>query len=302
MISSEFFIYLLIIIQIYFPGQYCTDDLISEQSRPTLKKEIFGIKLRSSSSVLLAEVESLFGKAVCVKLMRDRDGCTNLMLDSEGYIKAHSKVAQDGTPVILLDDSHQTEEVLVHELFHLKLFANGFPELKAGMWVNQDDEINSKFIYQLEALIRDTIQHWRFYPEMRRMGFRHHLGGVQEFKSAMERGHFENVTTGNEWLFLPLFYYKAYLEFSDEKKLLAQIDEWYKAKKWDYYAKIGDELVQVIKELKPLTPQTEYDAFLRCANIINQGRAKFDEREWRTERKGDFVQHIAPYLITPFDK
>lgn len=205
---------------------------------------------------------------------------------------------RDGTPTVLLDYSNQTEEMVVHELFHLKLIYQGFPELRWRMWLRENEIANDKLFQMVQTLISDTIHHWLFYPEMRRMGLDPGKGNKQDLKNAMERGYFENVTTENEWLFLPLFYFKDYLEL-DDKNFLAQVREWYGKKHWENYLKTAEELVRVVIIANPTTPRMEYETFLRCANIIGQGRMKFDGQDWRTETKGTFNQHIAPYLVTP---
>jgi hypothetical protein len=69
---------------------------------------------------LLDAVERLRGKPVSVVFRNDlREG-----------ILGYSYTKEDGTPtMIIVPGSGQTEENVVHELYHLKMLAEGYPLL-----------------------------------------------------------------------------------------------------------------------------------------------------------------------------
>jgi hypothetical protein len=88
---------------------------------------MFGVRLSSASADLAAEVEQLYRKSL-----------SEIRSYGPGSILAHSQVYNDGTPMITTYTSpNVAEDTIVHELHHLKLIAQGFPEIIQGkvLWV-----------------------------------------------------------------------------------------------------------------------------------------------------------------------
>ena len=75
-------------------------------------------------------------------------------------------ITPDGTPTIKCHQAHGdlNEEIIVHQLAHLKLKAAGFPtiefngiERNLSQWIDDD--------------LYDSIQHWIMYPHLRKLGY-----------------------------------------------------------------------------------------------------------------------------------
>src|SRR3989338_8254912 len=111
---------------------------------------LFGIELSFSASELHASVVRHFGKPIL------EEQTHNWPAEARG----RSRVNPDGTPLITINTATgRTQSTIVHELFHLWLRTEGFPELE----VQGGNAITKQFLGALFCSIKHSI----FFPTMR---------------------------------------------------------------------------------------------------------------------------------------
>lgn len=251
--------------------------------------KMFGINLSPAAFRLVAIVEEFYGKPI-----REED-----LENWEPSRYGEFTVADDGTPVIRINASTgRTEATIVHELLHLKLSAEGFASLVFNLESGPRNESNSAYLGWLDFHLRDPIQHWIIYPEMRRLGLRPETELRAEFEQAFANDDFKAVSAATAREARALYYLNAAL-LLDDPQLLARIAAWYEQKGRSQELATGKRLAQLVLELTPRTPQQEIDAFLQCANLLLGENAKFELAGWNSTRLGPHVENIALIRVEP---
>jgi hypothetical protein len=241
----------------------------AEQSQ--CKRFLGPVCLREESSKLLAEVEKLYGKSVELEHTTEHE-------------LAFARTEEDGTPWIKINpwiyskSELRQEATVVHELFHLKFRASGYPLL--GWESNAAYKANALFLEEMAARIFDTIQHVIFYPQMRQM----ELDPSTEFQEhflQLERGGGRIPPNDRQ---RAVFFMKAFLEFSD-RDLIEKLEQWYKAKQWHEPLATGKELAETI--INPISsPEDTIHVFVRCMNILVGPEARFSVPRWEERYHG----------------
>jgi len=251
-------------------------------------KKLFGIMLRPSSSVLLETVERLYGKPV-------REEETDKFPPGKF---GESTVDEEGTPVIIINSSRgRTERNIIHELYHLRLRAEGSPILTGHFAGVRSSRESRQLLSSLIPYFHDFIQHWIFYPEMRKMG----LDPAADIKSDYERilgvDKFQTLNE-SDVKGLALEYWKTALEL-DDPELLGRIGKWYERKGWGSSLAKGKQLKEIVESASPRQADEEVDALLRCLNAFYEGEYKFELEARDKEMHGKFLQRIAVIRILP---
>jgi hypothetical protein len=116
------------------------------------------ITIRFEATILVDTVRRVYGSDVVCKPI--------------GNLPEHARALVDdsGVPTIEYNSARGLDEcIVIHELFHLKYLAEGFPEYS---WVaaelSSEDEL---FLDRIRDRIRNGLEHALFFPEMIRMGF-----------------------------------------------------------------------------------------------------------------------------------
>ena len=123
-----------------------------------------------------------------------------------------SKLAADGAPTVLIQPDHgKTPDVIVHELYHLKLKANGYPAI---LWLfpkDMDVPANHKAFAQLEEQVHDPIEHHLFYDTIRAWGI--NPGQAFEIRTAkmLNEGKPNKTFAGMDRGAIALYYFKVRL-------------------------------------------------------------------------------------------
>jgi hypothetical protein len=252
--------------------------------------QMFGIKLRPEATVLRGEVEKYYGKAVREELVGGW---------ASGYW-GESEVIGDGTPVIRLNSRTGKNEInIVHELWHLKLTAQGFPARKWAPMVGMSQGINQSLMHDIDSLMLDAILHSKFYPEMRKMGYDADAWDRPEIKLMIETSLLDGThkIEGRKEL-LPLSYFKFYLESSD-RELVSQLGQWYKQNNLSDTLEVSKKLVKIIEVSETDTPEQQVKVYIECLNVLLQGIAQFKVVAWGTENLGTFTRRTVTICILP---
>lgn len=141
---------------------------------------------------LLADVESIAAKEV---LLLQNNQCRG---------RAVSYFNDDGTPVIEYRNQY-TEDDLIHELLHLKLWLSGFPSIQPEGFVKHYLEMMS--------------HHAAFFPIMEQEGIDPKKGNEESWKSLFQQGRDSNSGIDGDKIQLALFallYAKGKIECHEE--------------------------------------------------------------------------------------
>ena len=247
---------------------------------PRLGRKLFDVDLRSDARILWAQVEEHYGRQV-----------RELKIDDLGYTYygGLASVDPDGTPVIEVTNTDPvTEEKIVHELYHLKLYTEGFLVIRIDYpkeWEIEKEQPRVRFIV---AQVYDTIEHWIFYPRMREMGLvpddvlRSNADRMVYISDVVDED-VPGLTRGDA---LAIEYFKAALLLSDER-LLKLLTEHYRRRGWNDALRRGTMMAEMVKEARPSTPEEVVNTLLRCLSVIERGQHAYKLAGWETELRGD---------------
>jgi hypothetical protein len=208
---------------------------------------LLGVRLRPGVAKLLREIETLFGRPVTAEVAN--------LDDEEGGDSGRAIVSDNGTPTIRVDvrghegDQPFIEEVLAHELLHLRLRAKGYPTVM----MTGDKQFMAEYGLHLQTVsngLRNGLEHWLFAGEMQRMGFSEVSvikTGRSKFGAAAREGRGDD-------LLLAIYLYRAILEYNDPS-LLAELMRDYLAGHRPGLIKKSETLASVVTTRRPHTPE-----------------------------------------------
>lgn len=265
----------------------------SQSPRPSLParktpRTLFGVSLRPETARLLSDVERRLRKPVQEEIV-----------DFLGWgVLGESEILDDGTPVIrLLQTHHDDESLIVHELNHLKmdLFETTRYEYAPGA----DENIDADLLQKLHLRLSNSISHWKFYPEMRAMGFDpdlHHRMTLEDFLT-LEPYDLLNTMNLN-WELSPLVYVYFSLEVND-RPLLARLEDWYRENNMEPELEMAQRLLQVIRATRTNAIERQIGTYVRCLNILLKDRAQFEIIRTDPKRRGYFSTRLITIRIMP---
>jgi len=255
-------------------------------------RTLFSVPLRGSASHLLAEIEDRYGARV-------QEAWVDTLTPSNRL--AEADVLADGSPIIRVvrSFSKQTpaslEETLVHELFHLRLIADGFPALDLSIdygSVVPDAHmrrVNEQVTRTIQVSLWDPILHFIFYPEMRGMGFDPSFVNTEEFLTRRRKNDLSGLETHTDQL---QYYYNAALEFGDRAEA-ALLSQWYKERGWAASAEEGAAIARLVTSAHPTSPHDAVEVLARVVERVNTGKVNCDPARWQQVRRGRMPIQVA---------
>ena len=242
-------------------------------------RKVCDVELSRKGLELLSEVEKTFNKQVRDESYKDMT------------VYAAALIAADGTPTVRCNSAHRdlNEEIVVHELYHLKLRAAGFPSIEfkgiepdISRWINEN--------------LYDAIQHWIIYPQLRKLGYS---------PDAARKRDVERVISQNKFTDEPLppsdivfRYFRVALESSDPL-LVDRFSEWYLRRDWATHLKKARSLVQLIKNTNPITGEQAVQSLIELANVIFEPYLTFKVDHWEDKRLGSIVDRSVVITALP---
>jgi hypothetical protein len=270
-------------------------------------REVLGIPLGLSVRRLLASIERTYGKAVSFS-----------NADLGPYWAGDSFVAGDGAPTVRMNPAAKamTEASIAHELMHLGLKASGFPEIKqvrvshlasCGALRLTADEVDE--VRGLLSLVRDTIEHWYFNPELRKL----HIATSVTLRESVE---IDLAATSkgdaypdeqSRFMMASLNFMRATLELDTGER--DRMAAWYRNRGWGEYQANGARLAALVTGDGPgLTPEREMAVAIRCANVLLAGFparvtspalvVELSIDRWGDDVKGTFKGRCVDLAIT----
>lgn len=240
-----------------------------------VSKPRYRAALRPKAVKLLEEVQAAFGKSVCIE-------------EVENYkANEHGKacVSKDGTPVIKINPAtDDPERTVVHELFHLKLRANGFADIN---YYFPDLQINKDVLLGIDQTFLQTVEHWMFFPAIRKMG----IDPAAHRKAVLRAGEYKTVDR-TDLRTLAYRYYDAKL-LVDDTSLVGQLTAWYKANGLTAAMEKGEQLATLVTDSNPKTPEDEISTYIKILNSVPENSAEFQLDSLREVMLGSFRWHIA---------
>lgn len=254
----------------------------------TTPRTLFGIVLRPETARLLGDVERRLRKPVQEETV-----------DFLGWgVLGESEILDDGTPVIRLLQAHHDEETLiVHELNHLKmdLFETTRYEYAPGA----DENIDAELLQRLHLRLSNSISHWKFYPEMRAMGFDPDLPHRTTLEDFLTLEPYDLLNSMNlNWDLSPLVYVYFSLEVND-RALLARLEKWYLQNDMEPELETAQRLLQVIRATRTNAIERQIGTYVRCLNILLKDRAQFEIIRTTPKRRGYFSTRLVTIRIRP---
>jgi hypothetical protein len=205
---------------------------------------MFGVRLGAASADLAGEVERLYGKPL-----------SEIRSYRPDSISADARVNNDGTPMITTYTTpNVAEDTIVHELHHLKLIAEGFPEIIQVITPLFPDSVNAiltDFIHDLNEGLHDGI----FFPQMRRAGYTPE-GAHPRIDDASQANDLqypwspEIINLIDEWM-KQQFRAVTYFTFARalDGSTLARVENWYKLKGWTQELAAGKQMARAASVL-----------------------------------------------------
>lgn len=250
--------------------------------------KVLDVPLRRSSVALLRSVEKGFGTSVRFEEV----GGWELSRYGE------SSVEPDGTIVVRLNaHSGKTEATVVHELWHLKLKLSGFPlGIRYRFPEGRGTDANKQYMQWIGLHLRDPIEHYIFYPKMRKMGIEPDRELKGELLDAMKNDRFPNLVPGpNEGTARALYFLKARLQLEPDRVLLAKLSAWYTKQGWEADRVVGERIAGYVTQSSLDTEEQEINVFLRCINDLLKSSARFVLHDW----EGPLGRKVANIDILP---
>jgi hypothetical protein len=273
------------LIVIVFLGTFgCAQN--APMKRTDCKRILGEVCLRDESAKMLTEIEKLYGKPI-------------RLVENTKYDVGNSRIEDDGTPVIEINPSiyskdklHQ-EAGIVHELFHLKMRATGFPII--GFEPTDLYKRNSAFFDEMIFLVFSPIEHRTFFPQMRKIGLNPSAEIEEYFMHLDRRAEVSGPTNDYQ---RAVFFMRAALEFNDPK-LLAELEQWYKAKQWNKPLAVGKELAKVVNDSRLRSAEDQVTIFVRCMEVLLGDVAKFSLVGWEERHYGPIMVRIGVLRVMP---
>ena len=220
--------------------------------------------MRSDAVKLLDDVARLYNKRVIA---------INTSLSTN--VSALAEVAIDGSPVIKVPpDRDPTEADLVHELFHLKLIAEGFGFIRFSR------PLPSAVETRLSQWVKDPIEHTIFFPQMKEMGF-NPAEQIEKIASNTRAGLIAEPGQAPELSVVPLFALQMALRDSP-----AVFESFIKGRVNETDIAVSRQAVEIVSKDEPGTPDEEIATLVKVLNCLVPTIGTFSFTNWDLQKKG----------------
>ncbi len=241
----------------------------------------FGLSLSPGTQTLLDQVEAVF-KHPLVKIV----GQDTALLGS-------SYVTDEGAPAVELSPKSINEATFTHELMHLALRAEGYPnvvhKLPGG---GEPAGALARDLSRNLLLIRDPIEHWIFAPRMKKLGIDPNQDGIERMHAFLKEGDFRGISADLRLYMRTVYFFQAVLILVDDPDLLQLIRYRYQRNGWQRESELGQKMADVVLTKKPSTPEEEVACYVACSNLILR-KVQLSVSKWTERRLGTFTENVA---------
>jgi hypothetical protein len=224
--------------------------------------QLCGVTLRPSAQRLRESIEASFHTAITCKQ-------TMLLKNSTGDL-GRAEIL-NGVPTITIDVLNgRNETVVVHELFHLKLDANGYQlELRVAFPANMPSRpLSTK--RQIAEILSSYLQHRLFYPRMIEMGLDPYAHEEQEIEKDIRENRIPGYAPA-----APEILALQYLPLLDESRSRrAPAEKWFIAMGWKNELLLAAQLHGLINKENPQTTTAAAQTIEKCLLLMYSQTSK----------------------------
>jgi hypothetical protein len=248
---------------------------------------MFGIELSKSAAGLVAKVERLYG----TRVREERPAGRPAIVHARGY------VAPDGTPAIEISDhTLPTEAIVVHELIHLEMYGEGYPDIQFNAAQGGFTQTHLVYLKFLLNHVHDSPVHCMFFPRMRAMGLDPETevrGGAEAVLRLRDYPDYQGLPADDV---RAIYYFKMFMNVSDDS-LRRRLADMYLEKGWRAALDIGRRMVAVVATARPATREQMIASLESCLKLLDREGLRFSFRQWRHEMRGRHQHWYAVFEV-----
>lgn len=263
--------------------------LIQKSMKNRPKRILFGIKISPKTENLLEDIENTYGKKLSEEII------TSWPDDHFGQ----SYISENGSPIIKINaKTGRTENNIVHELFHLKLSAEGFPQNVNFSGKKELLIQNESFFRNAGGLLLAPILHHKFFPKMRLMEINPSYEINLNINDKIKKNG-DNLCSTDK-IFRALYYFIVLIE-SDNKSLVNKLTNLYIKNKWMESVSLAKKLYSDLGKLPIETPDNIVTIFQKSLTTVFDNKLKFEFVGWNEEKRGTVIQRDIQMKVLTID-
>jgi len=244
---------------------------------------VLGRSLTGDVAALLTDIEKMYGCEVVFKPTAD----------ASPFLGGTCTFTPDGTPTIEINGHNGLwEEVVVHELQHLRLRKGQYPSFELENRVSPfwKPGILRNMLYE----VYEPVLHHVFNPAIRAMGRNPAALFNAMFRRNLEPGEMEKNTNRMAWA---LVYHRILLE-CDEPEVREALRVRCEGLGWGEAIERAKRMAAEVKALTEPTPQQAADKFVRNANIAFEDEYQFALVGIEPVQKGPHTEQKATISVS----
>jgi hypothetical protein len=248
------------------------------------QEQVLGVALRPETAVILEEIERTARTKLQIRAVNSANLASSTMI--------HSDISAYGLPVIEVPPgSKLTEEQILHELMHINQWIHGFPkevEFRYGTLMSQATIARLRWV--INPFFFDAIDHFVFFPRMRRMGVDPYATSRPLIREAVGLGRppteIIELAKANEVESQAIWIFKVALE-ADDPAVVTAIE---KTPGLNNEAlRIGKALARIVTSRNPQTPEDVASTRIAALNCLLGKVGSFSFSGWTDIKKGRIV-------------
>ena len=220
-------------------------------------------------------------------------------LEDPNGMSGKSEVDANGVPTIHVERDHgKSVDVIVHELYHLKLKGQGYPAVEWRYPQVMDIESNRAAFAQLAELVHDPIEHYMFYSVIRAWGINPGEAFEKRTSRMLADGSLPATFATMDRGAVGLYCFKIRLEIGDAAlsgRIVAALKSAGKQPGIDF----GEILIQLVVQADPKSAEAEIAVMVEVLNAFYERSFQFRQRPWTTRQMGNYTQRVAQIGLVP---
>ncbi len=246
------FLFLILFVFIFTDASAQVVENDADQQIEETSDDFLGLELRPEIRAIVTEIEQKTGKEIYRRF-----------IDMDEFVLGSSYISEDGLPVVLVDydlenEVKKLEAVVVHELLHLRLRANGYPAFlfSESVKTSRGRAIDTEQDHVNEVL--SLIEHEIFKAEMQKFDLYKYinLAGDTAKRARQNKGKEDEQADS-------INYARAILEYPNAADI-EEVRKIYVANKWTRALRDGEAIAGFIKTSNIRTPKDVDAIFLKC--------------------------------------
>ncbi|MFA5806574.1 MAG: hypothetical protein WC879_18235 [Melioribacteraceae bacterium] len=222
-------------------------------------KEHTPFHIKSNVKELMLELETRYQKKIEIVIVENKIGPVGQV-----------RVEKEKLIIEIVENAQDKNELLLHELFHLKLFLMGVP-YKIGWDIpkNENWQKNIEYLSWCDDMIWDKIQHYYFYPIInKQFNENPYKFFKKELDYYLKRHELPNLHEATKELSLAFYYLQTFVE-TNNNKYLKKYESFLEKNYNSLGIEEGKYLVDLLKKNDFNSKDSFVLLFVKCFNYIN---------------------------------